>query len=214
LHRSGGRLQADRQTAANIVYRTNIYSPPSPEKKLFYGKKLHPPPRMIAFTAKIQRPTPHKGDLGALEGCVCSWPPSPPINLRRKWKPRRIKWSKFRAAKFISTFLYTKSSPTARLPPFSTAAPPSMQSLLLSLTLLLSLLLLLLLLLLHALLVLAWARAAQVLDLILLTDCNTCSSVSLSDALICRTNANTAACACTASTPSPNNSSLSSSTCW
>jgi len=90
-----------------------------------------------------------------------------------------------------------------------------MQSLLLSLTLLLSLLLLLLLLLLHALLVLAWARAAQVLDLILLTDCNTCSSVSLSDALICRTNANTAACACTASTPTSHKSSpILNTLCW
>ena len=40
----------------------------------------------------------------------------------------------------------------------------------------------------------------------------TCSSVSLSAALACRTDANTAAYACTASTPSSHNSSLSSST--
>jgi len=72
---------------------------------------------------------------------------------------------------------------------------------------LLSLLLLLLLLLLHALLVLDWARAVRVLDLVLGTVCNTCSSVSLSAALACRTDAYTAACGCTASTPVSHNPS-------
>jgi hypothetical protein len=41
---------------------------------------------------------------------------------------------------------------------------------------------------------------------------NTCFSVSLSAALARRTDANTAACACTAFTPSSHNSSPSSST--
>jgi hypothetical protein len=56
-------------------------------------------------------------------------------------------------------------------------------------------------------------RAAQVLDLVLRTVCNTCAFVSLPAALACRTDAITAACACTASTPLSHNSYPSSATC-
>jgi hypothetical protein len=44
-----------------------------------------PPPLNYLFYMNFQQPPPLKGAFGALGGCV--WPPQPPTNLRREWKP-------------------------------------------------------------------------------------------------------------------------------
>ena len=48
-------------------------------------RKQQPPPRYFCIYGNIQQPPPLKGTFRALG--VCVWPPSPPTNSRRKWKP-------------------------------------------------------------------------------------------------------------------------------
>jgi hypothetical protein len=56
----------------------------APPWRKFYFPKKHSTLKLCIYN-NIQQPPPLKGAFGALG--VCVWPPSPPTNPRRKWKP-------------------------------------------------------------------------------------------------------------------------------